>query len=108
MIELIQDHFGKTKPKVIKEIHALEADQLHTLNNSNMDESSKAEEAAMISKRIQKLEVRFIRARDTTHTNYFLYEKTLSKPWININKDKATRDVIVALKKPPLREPELE
>lgn len=98
----IRNYSKRTKPKVMKEIHALKADRLRTLNNRNMDEASRAEEAAIIGERIQKLEAaRFMRARDTTNTNYFLNGETISKSWICMNKDRTTRDVIVALKKPP-------
>lgn len=43
---------------------------------------------------------RFARARDTVATKFYLTNETLTKPWINMNKEQRTRDIIVALKDP--------
>ncbi|KNZ74950.1 hypothetical protein J132_05348 [Termitomyces sp. J132] len=88
-------------PKSLKDIANLQADRKKMLNNPDIPEEVKREEAVILDEKIQNLEMsHFVKVRDIITMNYFVNGETLMKPWINMNKVQKMRDNIAALKAP--------
>lgn len=98
----------RDEAKILHDISALKRNRKEILNNMQLDKNSKRKEAAILDKRIKNLEMLcFARAWDTVATSFFLYSKTVTKPWININKEQKARDCIPVLYKLSPNENEL-
>lgn len=92
ILKMIRKRSKEIKLRILWEISALKKDQRETLNNTFIDNDSKREEAAILDERIKNLEMqRFARARDTVAMDFFLYDETITKLWINMNKEEKSR-----------------
>lgn len=81
IIEIIRQRSKETKPKILRDINALKSNRKEILNNTQLGEDLRREEAAILDERIKNLEMlRFARARDTVATSFFLYGETVTKP----------------------------
>lgn len=86
----------------MKEIATLKKDREKVFNNPILNEDIKCKKAAIINEKMKNLEIiRFARLRDTIALNFHIFKETMSKSWINMNKDWAPRDLIAALKCSP-------
>lgn len=98
MLKAIRTHSKNMTPKILKQIEALKRDKEEILNNLALEEEERCTEAALLDDQIKQLEIkRFARVRDTIATSYMVHGEMLTKPWINMNKEKKPRDVITAL-----------
>ncbi|KAG6871506.1 hypothetical protein C0992_010826, partial [Termitomyces sp. T32_za158] len=109
VLETIRQFSRDLKPKIQRELSALRTDRSKTLNDVSLSEDARRKEAAIIDERIQNLEkLRFAKARDTVATSFYVHGETISKQWINMNKEHTPRDLIAGLRCPSPHENKLE
>ena len=103
LVKKVRDFSRKETPKMDIRILNLKKDLHSTLNNSEDSTTDIQAKAAYIEERIKQLElIRHTKIRDNLATRGRLESETLSKSWINANKEGRPRDTIQALRLPPL------
>ena len=91
--------FSRTEtPKMDHRISSLKKDLYSILNNSEDSIIKIQAKAAYVEERIKQLElIRHTKIRDNLAAKHKLESETLSKSWINANKERCPRDTIQAL-----------
>ena len=94
--------FSRTEtPKMDHRISSLKKDLRSILNSSEDSIIEIQTKAAYVEERIKQLElIRHTKIRDNVAAKYKLESETLSKSWINANKERRPRDTIQALRLP--------
>jgi hypothetical protein len=88
-------------PKAKKLIKIKNKELTETLNNNNIDDVQKAIKAQTIEEEIKQLETnRHDQVRLNLNTKYLIENETISKTWIQANKEKKPRDIILGLRDP--------
>lgn len=80
VLEEIRRYSKTLKPKLMKEVAALQRDIQKVLNSHGMDDDMKASQIGILDDRIKEIETRrFMKARDTVAADNLIYGETITK-----------------------------
>ncbi|KAF5314570.1 hypothetical protein D9611_007204 [Ephemerocybe angulata] len=89
------------QPKMRRRIESRKKELKKVVNNKEMPERERVETAAAIETEIRSMHMRHhSTGKDRTHLKYSSENEIVGKLWVNGSKEDATRDPIMALKKP--------
>ena len=96
-------------PKIVKSIILLKQEHQQIINDQTLTDLERMTKAGPVQDKITQLEQkRFQKAKNTTKMHFALEGETISKYWLNLNKEKKQRDPIFSLRKPNYDPPKFE